>query len=57
MDESYTINRKLIEEFFEDNLYTHTDWTGTYVETRYKCESIEEFIDKFMDYIMENSVD
>lgn len=48
---------RVITEFFEDNLKTHTDWTGTYVETQYKCESVEEFIDKFMDYIMENSAD
>ena len=48
---------KAILEFFEENLHTHTDWTGTYVETRYKCESVEEFIDKFLDYIRENDAD
>lgn len=52
--ENYRVNRKIITEFFEDNLHTHTDWTGTYVETRYKCESVEEFINKFLEYIREN---
>ena len=46
-----------IIEFFEDNLHTHTDWTGTYVETQYKCESVEEFINKFLEYIRENGAD
>ncbi len=45
---------KAIIEFFEDNLKTHTDWTGTYVETKYKCDSVEEFINKFLEYINEN---
>lgn len=44
-----------IIEFFKENLHTHTDWTGTYVETRYKCESVEEFINNFLEYIRENS--
>ena len=42
-----------IIEFFKENLHTHTDWTGTYVETRYKCDSVEEFINKFLFYIKE----
>lgn len=45
---------KTIIEFFEDNLHTHTDWTGTRVETRFECESVEEFINKFLEYINEN---
>lgn len=48
---------RVITEFFENNLRTHTDWTGTYVETCYKCNSVEEFISKFMDYIKENNCD
>lgn len=52
--ENYRINRKIVTEFFKENLHTHTDWTGTYVETQFKCDSVEEFIDKFMNYISEN---
>ena len=29
--EDYKVNRKIMTEFFEENLHTHTDWTGTYV--------------------------
>ena len=48
---------RTITEFFENNLHTHTDCTGTRVETRFECESVEEFIDKFMNHIRENGVD
>lgn len=30
---------------------THTDWTGTRVETKYECDSIDEFVDKLYDYL------
>lgn len=44
-------NKELIADFCRNNLHTHTDWTGTYVETKYKCESVEEFINKLLDCI------
>jgi len=57
MDESYRINREIVTEFFTKNFCRHTDWTGTRVETRFECESVEEFIDIFMNYIKENGDD
>lgn len=36
------------------NLSTHTDWTGTRVETKYTCDSVDTFVDKFMEFIEEN---
>ena len=48
---------RVITEFFEENLHTHTDWTGTRVETRFECESVEDFIDMFMNHIKENGAD
>lgn len=44
-------DKELIADFCRDNLHTHTDWTGTRVETINHCESIEKFIDKLLDYI------
>ena len=44
----------LIKEFCENNLHTHTDWTGTYVETQYKCESVDDFVNKLLNYIENN---
>lgn len=44
-------DKELIVNFCRDNLHTHTDWTGTRVETINKCESVEEFTNKLIDYI------
>ena len=46
-------NKKIID-FCKTNLHTHTDWTGTYVETEYKCDSVDEFINKLLNYINNN---
>jgi len=43
--------KKRLSEFCFDNMHTHTDWTGTRVETEYKCESIQDFIYKLTNYI------
>lgn len=46
--------KELIRKFCEDNLHTHTDWTGTYVETQYKCDSVDDFVNKLLSYIGEH---
>ena len=40
-----------IIDFYKINLHTHTDQTGTYVETTYKCDSVDEFISKLLNHI------
>lgn len=52
--DSYRTNEQIIKEFCEQQLQTHTDWTGTRVETQYKCGSVEEFVDKLMEWIEDN---
>lgn len=52
--DSFRTNREIIKEFCERKMSTHTDWTGTRVETIDKCESVDEFVDMLMDYIEEN---
>lgn len=47
-------DKKRIIEFCNNNLHTHTDWTGTYVETQYKCESVDDFVNKLLNYIEEH---
>lgn len=47
-------DKELIRKFCEDMLHTHTDWTGTYVETQYKCESVEDFVNQLLNYIEEH---
>ena len=51
---SFRTNKEIIKEFCKENLHTHTDWTGTYVETIYKCDSVDKFVDKLMEYIEDN---
>jgi hypothetical protein len=52
--ESIRTSKEILKEWVESNMSTHTDWTGTRVETRYKCESLEEFIDKLYGYLSDN---
>lgn len=42
---------ELIIEFCKSNLHTHTDWTGTRVETINECESVGEFVERLFNYI------
>jgi len=51
---SYRVNRQIIEEFCDKHMSPHTDWTGTRVETKGKCDSVDDFVDKLMEYIEEN---
>lgn len=34
-------------KWFQENLQPHTDWTGTRIETRFKCESLDELFNSF----------
>lgn len=47
-------DKEFIVDFCESNLDTHTDWTGTYVETCFHCDSVEKFIDQLLNYIEEH---
>lgn len=52
--ESYRTNKEIIKEFCEKHLATHTDWTGTRVETKYECESVDKFVNELMEHIEDN---
>lgn len=47
-------SKEIIKEWVEKNMDTHTDWTGTRVETKYKCGSIDEFVEKLCKYLYDN---
>lgn len=47
--------KHILKEWCEKNMCTHTDWTGTHVETNYICRSIDEFVDKLWNYLEEES--
>lgn len=52
--ESYRTNEEIIREFCVKHLTTHTDWTGTRVETKHECNSVDEFISELMKHIEDN---
>ena len=52
--DSYRTNKEIIAQFCFKNMSTHTDWTGTRVETKEKCESVEEFVNRLMEHIENN---
>ena len=48
---TFRTSEKVILDFCKREMCTHTDWTGTRVETKYKCSSIKEFAKKLTDYL------
>lgn len=48
-----SISKERLKEWCEQTLTTHTDWTGTRVETKNHCESIEEFVDELYNELVE----
>ena len=48
------VNQIIIREFCEKYMSTHSDWTGTRVETKHKCNSVDEFVKQLMNYIEDN---
>lgn len=55
MMNSCRTSKEIISEWCEKNLSTHTDWTGTRVETKNKCESVEALVEQLFEYVEENS--
>jgi DNA topoisomerase VI subunit B len=47
-------SKEIVKEWVEKNMTTHSDWTGTRVETKFKCESIDEFVEKLYEYLEES---
>lgn len=43
--------KHILEEWCEKNMNVHADWTGTRVETKDICLSIDEFIDTLWNYL------
>lgn len=52
--ESIRTSKEILKEWVEANMVTHTDWNGTRVETEYKCDSLDKFIDILYKYLETN---
>ena len=53
MDSART-TKVIIRDWVEKNMEPHTDRTGTRIETKEKCESVDKFIDRLWEYIEDN---
>ena len=51
---SIRTSKEILKEWIEANMNTHTDWTGTRVETIKNCGSIDEMVDKLYEYLVDN---
>ena len=49
--ESCRTSKEILTEWCEKHMSTHTDWTGTRVETKFECGSVQEFVDKLYEYL------
>ena len=52
--EKIRTTKEILKEWCEQNMATHTDWTGTRVETKNKCNSVDDFVDKLYAYLEDN---
>lgn len=52
--ESIRTTKEILKEWCEQNMATHTDWTGTRVETKNKCNSVVDFVDKLYEFLEDN---
>lgn len=51
---TFRVNEEIIRKFCETHMSTHSDWTGTRVETKEKCESVDEFVNRLIEHIENN---
>jgi hypothetical protein len=49
------ITKHILNKWIDEHLSTHSDWTGTRVETINTCNSLDEFVDKLWDYLEDES--
>ena len=52
---SIRITKEMLKEWCEQNMAPHTDWTGTRVETKNKCNSVDDFVDKLYEFLEKNN--
>lgn len=53
--DSANITKEQVLEFCRLRMQTHTDWSGTRVESKRKCGSVDEFADCLWNWIKDNA--
>lgn len=49
------VSKDLLKKWCKRNMTTHTDWTGSRVETIDTCDSLDKFVDKLWAYLEQES--
>lgn len=52
--DSIRTSKEILKEWCEENMATHTDWTGTRVETKFDCKSVDDFVDRLFEHLEDN---
>ena len=52
--DSIRTTKEILKEWCEQNMATHTDWTGTRVETKDNCNSVDDFVDNLFEHLEDN---
>lgn len=52
--DSCRISKEYLQDWCNEHLAPHTDWTGTRIETKQECKSVQDFVDKLWDFIEDN---
>lgn len=52
--DSIRTTKEILKEWCERNMDTHTDWTGTRVETKNDCNSVDDFVDRLFEHLEDN---
>lgn len=45
------MTKKNLKDWCDRYMDTHTDWTGTRVETVNECESVDEFVNHLYEFL------
>ena len=54
--DSIRTTKEILKEWCEQNMATHTDWTGKRVETKQECKSVDDFVEKLFEHLEDNDL-
>lgn len=55
--ETIEINKEMLKEWCTKYMCEYTDWTGTRLETTFKCDNSDYFVKKLWSFLEEKSED
>lgn len=55
MAKTIKTTKHILNKWVDKHLSTHSDWTGTRVETIDNCDSLDNFLESLWNYLEEES--